>query len=173
MAGAPDLLVDELLATLERHGVRYIIIGGQAGRIWGSPSITEDFDAAYARDDDNLERTAAALRDLEARLRVPGDDDVDLPFQLDAEALKKGFNFTFRTRAGDLDLLGLPAGVNGYEELEPNAVSMQLGGHTVLVADLDDLIRMKIAAGRPKDRIEVEILAAVRDERDRRGMTEP
>jgi hypothetical protein len=35
----------------------------------------------------------------------------------------------------------------------------------VLVADLDDLIRMKLAAGRPKDRIEAEILGALREER--------
>lgn len=172
MPDVPELHLDDLIATLSRHRVRYIVIGGQAARAWGSPTVTRDFDAAYARDDDNLERLAAALRDLDARLRVPGVEE-DLPFQLDAEALRRGFNFTFTTSAGPVDFLGLPAGVDGYDELEPNAVPMQLGGHTVLVADLDDLIRMKVAAGRPKDRIEAEVLAAVRDERDRLGRTEP
>jgi hypothetical protein len=38
---------------------------------------------------------------------------------------------------------------------------------TVSVASIDDLIRMKRAAGRPKDLIEVEVLAAVRDEAQR------
>jgi hypothetical protein len=82
-------------------------------------------------------------------------------------------NFTFRTTAGDLDVLGQPAGVDGYAELAPNAVLVDIGGAQVRVADLDDLIRMKVAAGRPKDRIEVEVLAAVRDERRERGLTEP
>lgn len=172
MREEPDLQLDEVLAVLERHGVRHIVIGGQAARAWGSPSMTRDFDATYARDDDNLERLARALRDLEARLRVPGVDE-DLPFQLDAEALRRGFNFTFTTRAGNLDFLGLPAGVDGYRELEPNAVGMELAGHHVLVTGLDDLIRMKIAAGRPKDRIEVEVLAAVRDVRERQGRFDP
>lgn len=172
MPAEPDLRLEVILDAFERHAVRHIVIGGQAARAWGSPSMTRDFDAAYARDRENLERLAAALRDLGARLRVPGVEE-DLPFQLDAEALDSGFNFTFATVAGNVDVLGLPAGVDGYAELEPNAVPMQIAGHTIRVAALDDLIRMKIAAGPPKDRIEVEILAALRDERDRQGMIEP
>lgn len=172
MAPPADLDLAVVLDTFERHGVRYILIGGQAGIVWGSPLLTEDFDAVYARDRENLDRVVDALRELRARLRVPGVDD-DLPFQLDAETLERGFNFTFETDAGSVDLLGLPAGVDGFDELEPNAVRVTIAGCGVLVASLDDLIRMKVAAGRPKDRAAVETLAALRDERDRRGMTEP
>jgi hypothetical protein len=80
----------------------------------------------------------------------------------------RGSNFTFRTRAGAVDVLGLPAGVSGYDELAANAVEEDLGGVAVKVSALDDLITMKLAAGRPKDRIEVEVLAAVRDEIEHR-----
>jgi hypothetical protein len=173
LAGARrPLRMGPVLDALVDNGVRFIIVGGQAGRAWGSPLITEDFDAVYARDRANLERLATALRELDAKLRVPGVDE-GLPFQLDATTLERGFNFTFQTSAGDVDLLGLPAGIDGYDELEPNAVEMQLHGHVVAVCALEDLIRMKIAAGRPKDREAVETLVALRDERDRRGMTEP
>ena len=41
---------------------------------------------------------------------------------------------------------------------------VDLGGFTIRVASIDDLIRMKRAAGRPKDLIEVEVLGALRDE---------
>jgi hypothetical protein len=158
----------EVFAVLERYDVRYVLIGGLAGRAWGSPSVTRDVDVAPDRSGDNLERLAAALRELHARLRLPGHEEV--PFQLDAESLRRGLNFTFATDAGDVDVLGQPAGVDGYAELAPNAVPFDLGGTTVAVVDLDDLIRMKVAAGRPKDRIEVEVLAAVREERERRGV---
>lgn len=164
MSAVLDALVD--------HGVKFILIGGQAGRAWGSPLITEDFDAVYARDRANLTRLVAALRELDAKLRVPRVEE-EPPFQLDESSLERGFNFTFSTNAGHVDLLGLPAGVDGYEELVPNTVSMELHGHQISVASLEDLIRMKIAAGRPKDRAAVETLVALRDERDRRGMTEP
>ena len=167
-----ELDLGAVFDALDRNGVRYIVIGGQAGIVWGSPLLTEDFDVVYARDRGNLECLATALKQLHARLRVPGVDE-DLPFQLDATTLERGFNFTFETDAGDVDVLGLPAGVDGFDELEPNAESVALAGHRVLVASLDDLIRMKIAAGRPKDRLAVETLVALRDERDRQGRTEP
>ena len=151
------------LRTLQEHGVRFIVIGGVAGRLWGSPTMTNDVDICYARDQSNLERLAEALLELEARLR--GVDD-DVPFILDATTLANGQNFKFMTKDGPLDVLGMPSGVNGFDELITNVVEFDLGDGLVLpVCDLDDLIRMKRAAGRTKDRIELEVLAAVREER--------
>lgn len=153
------------LQTLQRHGVRFVIIGGFAGRIWGSPTMTNDVDICYDRDPANLERLAAALSELHARLR--GVDD-DVPFLMEAITLAKGQNLTFATDLGPVDVLGLPAGVKEFNELAVNAATFDLGdGVVVQVCDLDDLIRMKRAAGRPKDRIELEILSAVREERER------
>jgi hypothetical protein len=150
------------LRTLQDLGVRFVVIGGVAGRLWGSPTMTNDTDICYARDDANLQQLAAALQSLHARLR--GVDE-DVPFQLDARALANGLNFTFMTDDGPLDVLGLPAGVDGFDELSRNAVEFDVGDGLMLpVSDLEDLIRMKTAAGRPKDRIELEVLGAVRDE---------
>jgi predicted nucleotidyltransferase len=153
------------LATLQRHGVQFVVIGGVAGRLWGSPTMTNDVDICYDRDPANLERLAAALRELHAGLRGVEDD---VPLQLDATTLANGQNFTFTTSLGPLDILGLPAGIRDFKELAVNATSFDLGdGVIVKVCDLDDLIRMKRASGRPKDRIEVEVLSAVSEERDR------
>ncbi len=91
-----------------------------------------------------------------------------MPFLLDAITLAKGQNFTFTTDLGPLDVFGLVAGVRDFNELAVNAVQFDLGdGVVVPVCDLEDLIRMKRAAGRPKDRIELEIPSAVRQERER------
>src|SRR5713226_2301315 len=145
------------LRTLQEHGVRFVVIGGVAGRLWGSPTMTNDTDVCYARDEANLERLADALGELHARLR--GVDD-DVPFRLDARSLANGQNFTFTTSDGPLDVLGMPAGVDGFEERSRNAVEFDVGDGMILpVCDLDDLIRMKRAAGRTKDRIELEVLA--------------
>lgn len=157
---------ERILRTLAEHRVRYVLIGGLAGRLWGSPTVTNDLDLCYARDRSNLERLAEALRTLDARLRGA---DPDVPFLLDAETLERGDHFTFATAAGNLDILGHPAGSRGFEDLIATAAPMRLSGKKVLVADLDDLIAMKRAAGRPKDRVEVEILTALRDELSERG----
>lgn len=149
------------LKALDRHGVRFVIVGGMAGALHGSPSVTMDLDVCHDRRPENVERLAAALRDLKARLR--GVDDT-VRFTLDTATLLAGDSFTFVTRFGDLDCLGAPAGAAGYDDLARTAERVDLDGFTVLVASLDDLIRMKRAAGRPKDRAEVEILGALRDE---------
>jgi hypothetical protein len=150
------------LRVLTRHQVRFIVIGGFAGRLWGSPTITNDIDVCADWEMDNLGRLAAALVELRARLR--GVDD-DVPFLLDARTLKAGRNFTFMTDAGALDVLGEPSGGLPYEDLERRAQQLEVAdGLTVAVVDLEDLITLKRAAGRPKDQIEVHILEAVREE---------
>jgi predicted nucleotidyltransferase len=149
------------LRALTDAGVHFVLIGGVAARVHGSPSMTRDLDICHARDQANLDRLSRALREMHARLR--GTDD-DVPFQLDGRTLAAGANFTFRTDEGDIDVLALPSGVAGYEELVRKAKDVDVGGVTVKLCDLDDLITMKRAAGRPKDRIELEVLYALRDE---------
>ena len=149
------------LRLLLDHQVRFIVIGGVAGAAHGSPSITQDLDICYDRSPDNLERLATVLQKLHARLRGVEDD---VPFILDAKTLKAGDHFTFITDAGDLDILGTPAGSSGYDDLASEAVETELDGFRVLVASIEDLMAMKRAAGRAKDIAEVEILGALRDE---------
>ncbi len=149
------------LRALSEAGVEFVLIGGVASRIHGSPSLTRDVDVCHARDSKNLERLSLALQALHARLR--GVDE-DLPFLLDARTLGAGGNFTFVTDVGDIDILAVPAGVDGYTQLARSAVSVDLGDVVVKVCALDDLIAMKRAAARPKDLIEVEVLSALRDE---------
>jgi hypothetical protein len=153
------------LSVLRRHGVRFIVIGGYGGRLRGSASITNDTDVCYARDPENLERLAKALQELRAKLRGKGVPE-DLPFILDAESLRKGGHFTFATDAGALDILGTPAGGEGFDELDRDSDDVDLDGVTVRVASVDALMRMKSAAGRPKDLSDLEVLAALREELD-------
>lgn len=149
------------LQVLTDHGVRFVVIGGVAGATHGSPSVTQDLDVCFERSPENLERLATALGSIHARLR--GVDE-DVPFSLDAETLGAGDHFTFITDLGDLDCLGIPAGTLGYDDLAKDAADVDLDGLVVSVASLDALIRMKRAAGRPRDLAELEILGALRDE---------
>jgi len=155
------------LRVLNRHEVEYVVIGKYAGSILGSPILTNDLDLCYERSAENMERLADALVELRAKLR--GVDD-DVPFLWDAKTLAAGQNFTFSTTAGALDVLGLPSGTSGFTDLATHAEKYELGeGLVVQVADLDDLIRMKLAARRTEDLMAVEVLKAVREEIGRTG----
>lgn len=151
------------LRTLSEHGVRFVLIGGYAAALRGSPMITGDIDICYSRDDANLQALAAALIELGATLRGAPSD---IPFRLDAATLKAADHFTFSTKAGAVDCLGTPAGTDGFADLDASATDEDLDGLTVRVASIEDLIRMKQAAGRPQDLIAVEWLSAIRDELD-------
>lgn len=152
-----------ILETLLEHRVRFVVIGGVAANLLGSPSLTRDVDVCYDRADDrNLRRLSAALVEMKARLRGAPED---APFILDAESLRRGDSFTFTTVWGSLDTLGTPSGTNGFSHLKANAQLMDLGyGLQVWVCSLEDLMRMKAAAGRDKDLIELHVLGALRDE---------
>lgn len=153
-----------ILRRLQAHGVRFVLIGGLAAKVHGSPTLTVDIDVCPARDGDNLERLAAVLGELGAGLRGAPPN---LPFHPDRRTLERAELLTLRTDHGDLDVITRPQGVDGYDELAANATDTELAdGLRVPVASLDDLIRMKRASGRPKDRIELEVLGALRDEID-------
>lgn len=142
-----------LLASLVRHGVDFVVVGGVAGWIHGSAYPTFDLDVAYARDRGNLERLAAALVDLQAGWR---GGPPDLPIALDATMLHNGANFTFETRFGHFDILGELSGVRGYEELRREARIEGYEELEIRVASIDHLIAMKRAANRVKDRLMIE-----------------
>lgn len=146
-----------LVAALERHGVKYVLLGGLAATLHGSPILTSDVDIAPERQAQNLERLAAMLAELRAMTRGGGDPRAWTP-DLSATGLARGSVHRLQTRFGPLDLLFEPTGTSGYEDLRQQAESVRLGETTVLVASLSDVIRSKEAAGRTDDRTTVATL---------------
>lgn len=152
------------LRTLLAYKVDFVLIGGLAARLHGSPSVTNDLDVCHERSVANLERVAAALEEMEASLRLP-DPGERVEVAIDARLLMATENLTLITGFGAFDLLARPTGTEGYEDLIRDAVTVKLErALSVSIASIDDLIRMKRASGRPKDLIEVEVLTALQDE---------
>jgi len=160
---------EHLLAVLDRHRVRYVLIGGLAAALHGSDVVTADVDITPALGDDNLRRLSAALDELGARVRSESAPE-GLPFDHDAASLARANVWNLVTDAGDLDVTFVPAGTSGYDDLRRDAVEIViLGAHTV-VASLADIVRSKEAAGRPKD---LAALPTLRKLLDRDGRDPP
>jgi predicted nucleotidyltransferase len=139
--------IEQLVHVLDRHGVRYVLIGGVAARLHGSPELTEDIDITPERSRENLTRLAAALQEMHARLR--GAEDIEWP--IDARALEAADIFTLVTDLGMLDVCFRPAGEQTYDQLVAHAQTVQVFGVKIAVASLDDIIESKTRAGRNKD----------------------
>jgi hypothetical protein len=162
MPDDPVLSFDPLriLRQLNEDEVEFVLIGGIAGRVHGSPTVTNDLDICYRRTKINCERLAKTLHKLGARLR---DLPADVRAPVDAGTIWQGHNFKFITDAGFFDCLASPeeGAPTAYDDLAHNAATVMIANSPIRVCSLEDLIRMKQAAGRAKDLIEVEVLKAV------------
>jgi len=161
-----ELRADEILQRLVARGVDFVVIGGIAGVLHGSSRATFDLDVCFATDRANLEALGEVLVGLDARLKGVEES---VPFVPDAATLRRAEVLTLDTAAGELDVLAKPSGAPRYDVLRRRAERYDLGGFSVLVASLDDLIAMKQAAGRPKDRADVDELETIRRLRRRGG----
>ncbi len=161
-------LLVQVVDLFARHGVEFIVIGGQAAALHGSPLATFDVDLCYARTADNLRYLAEALREIHPTLRGAPPD---LPFRLDEQSLALGSNFTFQTDIGPLDLLGWVEPLGAYESFKHRADTMDLNGRPVFVVCLDDLITIKRHINRPKDQAAAVQLESLRMLRNDKGNT--
>lgn len=175
---APALDRAALLAAFVAHDAKFVIVGGVAGQVYGATRITKDLDLCPAWSAENLERVAAALRDLRARMKI-GEGSIDLlDVALDAKTLANMEIVAWRTRAGDVDvLLGIPSSsrfeLARYEQLIPNATIIEVDGLVVAVASLADIIRSKEIADRPKDREALQELRTIERRHHRETGREP
>ncbi|MCI0650258.1 MAG: hypothetical protein L0Z55_00095 [Planctomycetes bacterium] len=159
--------IERIAEIFFRNGVEFLIVGGQAELLFGSPRITYDVDLCYRRTASNLERLAQALVELNPKLRGAPSD---LRFRIDAQSLALGCNFTFSTALGDLDLLGYLEPVGGYEELIRSAEAYVVGDLELHTISLGDLIKIKRHIRRPKDiqsLVQLEAIALVREQQSR------
>lgn len=151
-----------VIAALKHHGVRYVIVGGVAAQLHGSPAPTRGLDVTPERSAANLARLAAALSTIEAKEWVPG---FGYPLQLpmDRRRLEGERVLLTQSRHGRVDVVPAPHGVpGGYDEMEPRARLVGAYGATVAVASLDDLVRSHTLAGRAKDKLALSRLIDLR-----------
>jgi len=146
------------LAHLAAHGVDFVVVGGIAAVLHGSERNTFDLDICPAQSRENLDALGSALIEIDAKLR--GIDE-NVPFVPDGRSLAGMQILTLDSSLGPIDVLTRPDGSPPYRSLRGRARTLDLAGAAVLVASIDDLISMKRAADRPKDREDVERLEAL------------
>lgn len=141
-----------IVSVMNRYRVCYVVIGAFAAIAQQAPiAATRDID--FTPDDslDNLGRLSNALRDLDARIRT-GPDEGGLRFDHDARSLRRADMWNLICVYGEFDISFRPAGFDGgYTQLIGRAHRVVVDGVELVVADLDDVIRSKELAGRPKD----------------------
>lgn len=149
---------------LSERGVKFVVLGGFAAVVHGSPVPTEDIDVIPSREIENLERLAEALQEMNAAIRT---SDGPVQNRIDAAFLANMPNMlNLLTDYGDVDLVFNPSGqLSNFEQWSLRAESAELEpGLIVAIAALDDIIASKSAANRLKDQKALPYLESLRDE---------
>jgi hypothetical protein len=154
MAADANFDPEAILRGLNRHAVRYVVVGGFAVAAHGVVRATADLDLVVERSWENAGRLGSALEEMEA---VDATGEKTPPIQ---EALVRRTDRLFDTVFGRLHILHALPGVPDYGALLPPLL-ISLGGETIPVATLADLRRMKESAGRLKDRADLAELDAL------------
>jgi predicted nucleotidyltransferase len=138
-----------ILLTLVEQGVDFVVIGGVAVQAHGHGRSTRDLDVIPRPELANLSRLGEALGEVGARL-LRGPVGVDVT---DPQLLRRVPLAPLLTDFGRLDLLNVEhtSGAPSYDDLRRRSVPVEIDGSVVRVAGLDDLLRMKRAAGREVD----------------------
>lgn len=137
----------DIVRALERHEVRYVIVGGFAAIVHGAPLPTYDVDITPERSRKNAGALFAALADLDALALPEGADEI-APHVL----LESVTDLSFFTPSGYLDVVFAPAGTSGYRELAARATRIEIAdGMAPLIADLRDVVLSMQVLRRTRD----------------------
>jgi hypothetical protein len=159
---------EAILAALERHGVEYVVIGGAAAQSRGWPEETQDLDVAPERSRENLSRLADAVEELGGGFRVDErryPHGYRPPGGIDARTFHNQICVAFATRHGNFDVVLIPDGTRGYEEIARTATRERMAGTQIVVpvAAAETILHSKTIANRQKDRDTLQRMREVLD----------
>lgn len=140
---------ESLLKSLKDHNVRFVIIGATAFPVHGYSRATLDIDIFIKPEKSNAEKTLSALEEF-------GYDVTDITVE---DLLTK--KILIRQYLVETDIHPYVKGVS-FDNVWQNKVKAKFGDTFAWFASLDDLIKMKKAAGRPKDREDLKYLLKVK-----------
>lgn len=152
---------DELLRRLAAAEVEFVVVGGLAVNAWGVVRGTKDVDVVVSPEPENLKRVAEVAVAAGGHVQQ-GEALLGTPISI-AWALVQGEQVAIETDLGRLDIVQGLDGVPSYDELRPGASKAEILGVNVLVCSIDDLKKMKRAAGRTRDLADLEDLEASTD----------
>lgn len=146
----------DLLRLLNEHEVRYLIIGGYAVVHYSEPRYTKDLDIWIDPSLLNAKRVLSALREFGAPIDNLTIKDLSTP----------GLIYIFGVPPLRVDLLNRPKGAT-FSQSWKSREKLKLGAVGANFIGLDNLIKLKKAAGRPQDLADLEKLKSEKKHRSK------
>lgn len=147
---------EEFLASLNAHGVRYLLVGAHAVAHHARPRATKDLDVYVEPTAENAERVIVAVRDFF------GGADIGIT-AADLTAPERVVQLG--VAPARIDLLSSLSSIRDFGAAWERRVDARFGSVEAHYIGLDDLIDEKESAGRDQDRADARSLRAARRRR--------
>lgn len=157
--------IPAILQAMKDAGVEFVLVGGFAVQLHGFVRSTIDLDIVLAMDDENLSKFIDVAKQFGLAPIIPVPiESLKNAAQIDQWHREKGM-LAFPLREPQvggsvIDVLVRPEVT--FDTLKKDAVIAQLFGRAVMVASIDNLLVMKRAANRPKDRLDIDALERIK-----------
>jgi hypothetical protein len=159
----------EILNRLHDSHVDFVIVGGVAAALHGSPRATFDLDIVPSLAPESWAAAVNLLWSLGARPRIPESleriRDVDQVRRWQKEKGMLALNFRIPDGSVEVDLLVSES--ERFDALSQRALKVPVEHRVFLVASIDDLISMKRHAGRPQDLLDIDQLQNIKKRTER------
>lgn len=154
----------QVISALNNAAARYVIVGGFAAWLHGSPRITIDLDLVVDLDEKEARKSIQSLLSIGFQSRLP----VDPYLFADAHERKRWideknmlvFTLIHPAHPGFVVDLFIDS-LSSFDDLNARAREVTLDGHKVRICSIDDLIAMKQKAGRPQDLADIQTLKRI------------
>lgn len=165
-----DMFYLDPFSELQKHEVRYLIIGGIAINLHGVERATMDVDLVLAMDEDNLQRFLRAATELELKPSLPVQlESLGDSCQID-DWVRERHLIAFSLRppsrtAPSINIVVRPK--VPFDKMYQNRLEKDIGGVRLNVASIDDLIALKTNTGRSQDASDIVALNKVKQVLDK------
>jgi predicted nucleotidyltransferase len=160
------MLFREIIGELEKNEIKYLIIGGVAVNLYGHPRVTKDLDIMISFEKQNMDKFIDVMNRLNFKPRAPVD-----PVQLADKSMRDLWKneknmkvFSFYNAKNDFEIIDVM--IQDYIDFDlayEKRQSMSDGVMDVSVVDINDLIRLKEIANRPRDKDDIEVLKKLKE----------
>ena len=151
----------DLFKALEKHKVRYLLVGGLAMNLHGVPRATMDVDLVLALDPANLKAFLGTVEALRLRPVAPVDTDGLLDSAQRQKWVKEKNMLAFALRPPDVQGPTVDVLIDPPVDIEAalaRTVWREVQGVRIPLISVEDLIRLKEKSGRAQDRSDIEHL---------------
>lgn len=139
---------EEFIESLNRRGVRFLIVGAHAVAFHARPRATKDLDLYIDPSPGNAKRVLGAIRDFLG-------NDLDIRIE---DLSTPGRIVQLGVAPTRIDLMARLAGIEDFESAWSRRVEAVFGDVPAHYIALDDLIRAKDSAGREQDKADLSVL---------------